>query len=341
MGGLKGGNELPKELPKDFQDKFEIKDTSEASPEPSPGPSPSPAPGASPAPTSAAQPVTAAQPGKKSPRRKRGSSKKSAATGVSAPSGDSLPAFSWPVRRPAQDPLWVGEKLVYDITYFGMVAGEFVMEILPHKLINNRKVYHARGSAESSSVFSLFYRLNDTLETFVDYDGIFSHRFHILLDESKQTRDSLELYDSEKAQTYYWNRWNHKTKGYIETKDFFPIKPFPQDSFSALLYMRMQPLRTGDVFTFPVVSEGKTWDAVVTVEKREEIDTPMGRMKAIRLKPETKYQGILQKRGDSYMWLSDDDRHFLLRLEAKVKIGTVVGVLKKIESRGERPEAEK
>jgi hypothetical protein len=40
---------------------------------------------------------------------------------------------------------------------------------------------------------------------------------------------------------------------------------------------------------------------------------------------------VLEKKGDSFMWLTDDDRRFLVRLEAKVKIGSVVAELKQIE----------
>ncbi len=51
-------------------------------------------------------------------------------------------------------------------------------------------------------------------------------------DESKQLRDSIELYDSEKKQSYWWNRWDRKEKGKSENKDFYPMDPFPQDSLS-------------------------------------------------------------------------------------------------------------
>ncbi|MCM2277834.1 MAG: DUF3108 domain-containing protein [Oligoflexia bacterium] len=311
-----------KELPKDLQDKFEVKE-----PLPTPGAEPSPAP-------------TPEEPGKaKLPaaaKKKKAAKKieKKAAVPEASPA-----AFVFPNRRPPADPIWPGESQVYDVSYFGVSAGDFTLEVQPYKLINNRKAYHARGTAVSSSVFSIFYRLNDMVETFFDFEGFFSHRFHIVLDETKQTRDSLELNDSEKAQTYYWNKWNRPHAGYVETKEYFPIQPFSQDSMSALYYLRSRDLPDGAVVTFPVISEGKTWEAVATVLRRETIATPVGKLKAIVIKPEHKYQGILQTRGDSFVWLTDDDRKFMIRLEAKVKIGTVVAMLKKLE-RG-TPPAEK
>ncbi len=241
--------------------------------------------------------------------------------------------FSYPMRRPPDDPIRVGERLVYEVSYLGMTAGEFDLSIQPFKQINNRKVYHVVGKARSSSVFSLFYKLNDTIETFIDYEGIFPHRFQLLLDESKQKRNSIELYDTEKQQTFYWSRWNHHKRGYSEVKQFFPLRPFSQDSLSGLYYIRTVPLNEGAVVSFPVISEGKNWDAVVTVLGRESVDTPMGRVRAVRLKLETKYQGILKKQegGDNLIWLTDDDRRFLVRLEAKIKIGSIIGKLKQIE----------
>jgi hypothetical protein len=309
LGRIGGDStELPKELSSDLKQRFEVKDptTPEAAPSVLPVSAPSTAPSV----------VPKTKKGKKKP----------------APQASPSPEpIVYPSRRNPKNPIWLAEKATYGITYFGMEAGIFTLETLPLKSIDNRKVYHVRGTAESSKVFNLFYRINDVVETFIDYEGMFSHRFHLLLDETKQSRDSLELFDSVKAQTFYWNRWNHKEKGYTETKEFQPITRFPQDSLSALFYMRTVPLPTGATISFPVVSEGKTWEAVVTVVRREMMQTPLGRIQTVVVKPETKYQGVLQKRGDSFIWLTDDDRRHLIRLEAKVKIGTVAAELKRLE----------
>jgi hypothetical protein len=303
-----------KELPSDLRDKFEIKDTS-ISPVAQVSPSPSPTP----------------TPTKKHHKKKRAQKIIVADEHVAPaePSPSPSAPFVYPHRRPAKDPMWIGEKATYEITYFGLSAGNFVLETLPLQEINNRKVYHVRGTAISSQVFSMFYRLNDMVETFIDYDGEFSHRFHILLDETKQKRDSLELFDSEKQQTYFWNKWNRKDTGFKETKVYAPIPAFSQDTLSSMFYLRTVPLQIGDKFSFPVVSEGNHWDAEITVVRREIMATPMGRVETIVLKPETKFQGVLKKsEGDSFIWITDDDRRVVVRLEAKVKIGTIVAQLK-------------
>jgi hypothetical protein len=64
---------------------------------------------------------------------------------------------------------------------------------------------------------------------------------------------------------------------------------------------------------------------------REELDTRAGVLKTVKVKPEAATRGVLERKGDSYMWLTDDDHRYLVRIEAKVKIGSVVAELKKIE----------
>jgi hypothetical protein len=323
--------ELPNELPQELQTKFEVRDT------------PVPAPKASPEVILTSE--DQAELAKKLEKQKHLSAK--AAARAAKAEAKKLAKLGterkkagpqYPNRRPAKDPIWVGEKFLFEITYFGMAAGDFTVEVGPFKAIQDRKVYHIQAHAESSSVFSMFYRLNDSIESFIDYEGIFSHRFHLILDETKQSRDALELYDYDKLRTFYWNKWNHRDRGYSESKEYGDIPPWSQDSVSALYYVRTLPLKDGDVYTFPVVSEGKPWEAVVTVLRREIVDSPMGKVQAIVVKPETKFRGVLQKRGDSFIWLTDDDRRIPIRLEAKVKIGTVVGSLKQVVSYGTAPQ---
>ncbi len=333
-GGLKplgGDARLPKELPKEMVERFEVKEVR------SMGPSSSSAtvPSARPLSNSSALGDAGLGFGVLKPKHPLNRARKPF---VPVPIASSVAASTYPSKKPFADPMWLGEQHVFSITYFGMAAGELTLDVLPYKMLNSRKAYHIRATAVSSTVFSLFYRLNDTVETFMDYEGLFSHRFHLVLDETKQTRDSLELNDSERGETYYWNRWNHVERGLTESKEFKPMTPFSQDSLSALMYLRLVPLPDGAVITFPVMSEGRGWEAVVTVLRREVIQTPFGRVRTVVVKPETKYQGVLKKSGDSFLWLTDDDRRFIVRLEAKVKIGTVVATLKEVK-KGTPPDA--
>jgi hypothetical protein len=98
-------------------------------------------------------------------------------------------------------------------------------------------------------------------------------------------------------------------------------------------------LIAGKTYSFPVVSEGKSWEAVVTVVRREFMDTPLGKKNCVVVQVQTRYNGVMkQKKGDSFIWLTDDDRRFIVHLEAEVKVGSIKAQLKSVVL-GEKPNA--
>ncbi len=158
LGRISKNDALPTDLPKELQDKFTVRDSS------SPGPSASPTP--SPTPDSKKK---GRKKGKKTPQ----------AVASEAP-------FVIPSRRPAHDPILVDEEHVFSISYLGIPAAQFSATVLPYKMVGDRKVYHLRGTLVSLSVFNMIYRLNDQMESYVDYDGLFSHRYHLV--QTSQTQ---------------------------------------------------------------------------------------------------------------------------------------------------------
>lgn len=173
--------------------------------------------------------------------------------------------------------------------------------------------------------------MDDKIDTFIDYEGLFTHRFHLQLDETKQKRDAVEIHDIEKMNVFWWSRLNHSEKGFEERKENAPIQPYSQDTLSALYYLRAVPLVDGTIIKLPLVSEAKTLDAEVTILRHEECGTPLGKRNCAVLKPETKFQGILQKTADSFIWITDDKERMVIRIEAHVKIGSVSVSLEKYE----------
>ncbi len=240
--------------------------------------------------------------------------------------------------RDGGSPLWVGEKLTYNFSCFGISGGEITLEVKPFQRLGGRKVYHLWGQVFSSALFSLFYRFKDQVESFVDWQGVYSHRFQINLNESKQLRESIELHDSRLQLTHYWNHVQPKNQPVKDTREQAAIPECPQDNFSALHYLRFLPLRVGQEIRFPVVSEGKFWEVIATVLRQEKVQTPWGEQEAFVIHPDFLRDGVLKKNEGGLLWLSNDERRFPLRLEAKIKVGVVVVELKALEP-GQKPAA--
>lgn len=237
-----------------------------------------------------------------------------------------------PLRRVDPAPFDIGEKLEYDIRYVGVTAGYFNIEILPHKFLGDRKVYHILAKARTVKLFELVYRVDDSIESFFDYEGLYSHKFTMDLNESKQTRKLIELYDYDAKKSFYWNRVDHVQKGFKEEKTSFDIPLWSQDLLSSIFFLRMQKLGQdpSQEFRFPVILDGKPWEARVRFKNRTKIYAG-GKEREADLYQLDTYQNGELKNKDNSIWFSTDEKHYLLRVEAKVKVGSFAIALDKIQ----------
>lgn len=296
------GEDIGKEISTDVANKFEVKDIG-ASATPAPEPTPS-----APAPRS-----------KQKKKVKAGAEPASKAPVVPI------------VRRVEPMPFDVGERLSYDLRYIGVTAATFETEVLPAKQISDRKVLQLRAHAKTLSLFELVYRVDDTMESYWDFDGLYSHRFTMNLDESKQTRKVIELYDYDKNQSLYWNRVDHVEKGFKEQKENYTIKPMSQDPLSSLFFLRVAPLPStpqGE-YRMPVVMDGKPWESVIRYLRTETIYAGGKNREARVYHLENYEQGEIRNR-DNTVWISTDEHRYLLRVETKVKVGSFAVALDKI-----------
>ncbi len=258
-------------------------------------------------------------------------SKKKARKGKVMPSPTPVIGNVPPIRRVDPTPFQVGEKLEYGIRYVGVTAGYLNLEILPNKIINDRNVFHLHARARTVKIFELVYRVDDSIESFWDYDGLFSHRFTMDLDESKQSRKLIELYDYDKKQSFYWNRVDHTEKGFSETKQQFDIELWSQDVLSSLYYLRVVNLPSvpGIDISYPVILDGKPWRSIIRFLRKEKIYAGGRDFMANVYRLENTQNGELKNK-DNTLWISDDEHRYVLRVEAKVKVGSFAVALDKI-----------
>lgn len=291
--------DVNQDIPVEVAKKFEVKEVSEAAPTPTPAPA-------------AKKKVVKAQP------------KKEAAKVTAKPN---VP----PTRRTDPTPFAIGEKLQYGIRYIGVTAAYFNLELLPLKVVNDRKVFHIRGNAKTVSLFEFVYRVNDTIESYWDYDGLYSTRYTMDMDESKQSRKLIELYDYEKKQSYFWNRVDHVEKGFSEKKESFDIALWSQDPISSLYYIRTLdlPKEAGKEVRFPIILDGKPWEGIMRYIGKERIYGGGKYYEANKFSFETMQNGELKNK-DNTIWMSDDEHRYILRIEAKVKIGSFAIALDKV-----------
>ena len=108
----------------------------------------------------------------------------------------------------------------------------------------------------------------------------------------------------------------------------FAVPADVHDLTSAFMWLRLQPLAPGQRYDIPVVASSKQFTVVAEVLGRETVETPAGTFTALKIKVRTALEGKFSTKRDSFMWLSDDSRHVLVRASADFAVGSIVATLK-------------
>lgn len=152
----------------------------------------------------------------------------------------------------------------------------------------------------------------------------------------------IENYRSKKIVTHLTFTNNGVTRARTEGKGAAASKTrqfnFPNlfDLFSAMLYLRSQPLKERTVYRVVAYPATNAYLATVTVLGREKISVHAGSYSAIKLdlrlkrigkqrqlEPHRKFRGAT-------IWVSDDPERLLLRIEAQIFVGTVFAELQSV-----------
>ena len=233
-------------------------------------------------------------------------------------------------RRPIVDPFRVGESVTLRLSYFKVEAGRFTMSIKPMVELNGRPSYHFHYYAKSSKLFSLFYSVDDVAETYVDYETLTPHSYEIHVKESKQVRDTRSYFDWKKKKGYVWDKKKRPGKPLEEKKYEWEIFPFSQNVFSAAYYLRTFHLKVGKKLRVRVGHEGKNIVMTAEVLRKQKIRTRAGNFETFVVRPTFKVDGLFKATGENLLFLTADDRKMIVRMESKIKIGTIVGEVEKI-----------
>ncbi len=217
---------------------------------------------------------------------------------------------SKPDRKVENNAFGVGEKLRFAIKWGIITAGYATLEVRGIIDLGDYKAYEIVSQARSNSFFDIFYKVRDTVKSYIDKDGIYSWRFEKHLREGKYHHDSVIIYDQEK----HFADFNGKV---------LEIPEYVHDILSAFYYIRTQELIVGQEFRMPVNAGDKNYELIVKVLEKTRIKVPKGKFDVILVEPLVKYDGIFQHKGRLLIWLTDDERKIPVLMRSKIAVGSI------------------
>lgn len=218
------------------------------------------------------------------------------------------------------EPFSIPEKLVYDLTWTGVKAGTATLEI-----INDKDALKIISTAHSADWVSLFYTVDDRIESRLSRAETKSivgspQNYRIKTREGSHRRDNEVIFDIEKRKALFINHLEGKQKEVdIEENTFDPL--------SCLYYVRILKLETGKSVFVNIFDSKKMWNVEVQVLRKEIIKTSLGSFNTVVIKPLMKSEGIFNRKGDMYIWLTDDEKHIPVKMQSKVAVGSITATL--------------
>ncbi len=234
-------------------------------------------------------------------------------------------------RRPLVDPFRVGEIVTLNVNYFNMVAGDVNFEVKPFVTVNGKKSYHFAITAKTNKFFNVFYALENQAETFVDFENLTPHTVSIDAKESARLKEVRTFFDHSTNTATQWEKTVKKDQPEKKKKRVWTLESYTQNVISAIFYVRNFTLTPGKKLAFRVADDGKNYVFKGEVLRREVLKTDAGSLNTVVMKINFELEDQLKPSGENILWFTDDDRKLMVRVESKVKIGTIVAKLKNIQ----------
>jgi hypothetical protein len=212
---------------------------------------------------------------------------------------------SWWKRTLDNQAFNVGEYLEFGVSYGIIPAGTAVMSVEDTVRYDGIKCFKVTSIASTNGFVSTFYKVRDTVATYIDYDGIFPHYFWKKLHEGKYKTEKRTFFDQKRHLA-------------ITDNDTIPTYAFVQDAFSSLYYLRTQKLEPGTEVFIDNHTSKKNFPLKVVVHGRETVKVPAGTFDCLVIEPVMREQGIFQAKGSIKIWITDDQYKMPVKMQTEV-----------------------
>ena len=214
------------------------------------------------------------------------------------------PGFAFPSKQ----------TLTYSVDWRVFPAGTAVLHF---EAAGDRE--RVSASADTTGAINLLFHVSDKFQSSFDRAKGCTYEFDKQTVEGRrQISSTLKLdYDQSRSILDEKNLVNGQSK-HVEQ----PIAGCVTDLLTGIYYAASQQMTVGKSFVIPVVDAMHTVPVTMKVEGKEEIKTPVGAFKTIRVQP-TADAGVVKNRGNIWIWYTDDDKHLPVQMRARLFWGTI------------------
>ena len=242
-----------------------------------------------------------------------------------------------PAYKPGPIPFHDGEQLVYQASWVGIPAAQARLEFHQQQKKDQQR-WLGEIWIETNPFADLFYKMRDYMKESMAADTLHSSGVYLVQHEKSR----LNYYDvtiDRRAQLVTMTKKNHKG---TQSKEFIASDPW--GPISGAMMALTQNFAPGKTYAFDVFSGSQRYVFAFVVDKRETIHLDLGDFDAWKVVPDVWYVSdgsIRTEARNTVLWISADERHLPLRIQAQAYIGYVRADLIKIDGKGGVESAQK
>jgi len=230
--------------------------------------------------------------------------------------------------EPPSPKLRIGEKFTYKAEWMGMDVGVATLLVKEITQLNGREVYHIIAKAQTTSLMSKLFKVEDEISTYIDTKKLYPIRFDKKQKEGRRKVDEYVDFDQEKGKAQYFSRLKDEKKEFNVPKNV-------QDPVSCIYYFRLSNVKPGELLFANVHLDDKNWFLETKIVNTGIVKIKnLGEWHAFMAEPLSWFQGELNKKAKVSIWFSADDERIPLLIVVQSSIplvGTITVTLQKIE----------
>ena len=231
-----------------------------------------------------------------------------------------LPAdLDIPRYDPGPAPFRDGETLIYEASWVGIPAAEARIVLLKNE--HGVPSWTGKLWLHTSKAVDLLYPMRDYVYEDFNRDNLRPREIHIFQHE-KRRRDEWYVHFDDHEHLVTSAKRNAQGRTWV--REFTGGQPW--GPFSGAMLALSLPLNVGESYTFDVFSGGNRYVLAFNVDHRESINTVLGNLPALRITPSVVWlsEGKFRNQvSQSVLWVSDDEQHLPLRIEAAAFVGSI------------------
>lgn len=223
--------------------------------------------------------------------------------------------------KAAKPPFIPGEKLVFQVKWLLIPAGEAILRVLPVEKKNATDCYHFVLNARTYSYLDPIFKVDDLVEGYAD-TGMQRSYFY-----SKQNRGTRKR---QITVTFDWTARKAQYSSSGGKRKPIGIQPGSFDPLSVFYAFRFHELRRNLVIEVAVTDGKKCVKGKARVIRRESIEVAAGTYDTYLVEPDLEHiGGVFEKSPNAKLkiWVTADHRRMPVRVESKVIVGSFVAEL--------------